>query len=131
MVFSSLIFTGMFLPIVYLVNLFLPLKLSNIFLLAASVFLYAWGEPVYVLILLGCIAVNYVLARLIARGIGIGASQEDVIAAYGDGFYSEGEGMMTYNTSGDANDYASPCVIFTLENGAVSCIDIYYPTNTL
>ena len=68
MVFSSLIFTGMFLPIVYLVNLFLPLKLSNIFLLAASVFLYAWGEPVYVLILLGCIAVNYVLARLIARG---------------------------------------------------------------
>ena len=66
-----------------------------------------------------------------ARGIGIGASQEDVIAAYGDGFYSEGEGMMTYNTSGDANDYASPCVIFTLENGAVSCIDIYYPTNTL
>ena len=68
MVFSSLIFTGMFLPIVYLVNLFLPLKLSNLFLLAASVFLYAWGEPIYVLILLGCIAVNYVLARLIARG---------------------------------------------------------------
>ena len=41
MVFSSLLFTGMFLPIVYLVNLFLPLPLSNLFLLAASVFLYA------------------------------------------------------------------------------------------
>ena len=68
MVFSSLIFTGMFLPIVYLVNLVLPLKLSNLFLLAASVFLYAWGEPVYVLLLLGCILINYVLALLIHRG---------------------------------------------------------------
>ena len=68
MVFSSLLFTGMFLPIVYLVNLFLPLPLSNLFLLAASVFLYAWGEPVYVVLLLGCILINYVLARLIARG---------------------------------------------------------------
>ena len=56
MVFSSLLFTGMFLPVTYLVNLCLPLKASNLFLLAASLFLYAWGEPVYVLLLLGCVA---------------------------------------------------------------------------
>lgn len=66
-----------------------------------------------------------------ARGIGIGAREEEVVAAYGEGYYSEGEGMLTYSVSGDAEDYASPCTIFTLENGAVTCIDIYYPTNTL
>ena len=37
MVFSSLLFTGMFLPATYLVNLCLPLGASNLFLLAASV----------------------------------------------------------------------------------------------
>ena len=67
MVFSSIIFTGMFLPATYLVNLCLPLGASNLFLLAASLFLYAWGEPVYVLLLLGCVAANYVLTRLIER----------------------------------------------------------------
>ena len=66
-----------------------------------------------------------------ARGIGIGATYEDVLAAYGDGYYSEGENMMTYSVSGEASDYASPCIIFTLSNGLVACIDIYYPTNTL
>ena len=70
MVFSSIIFTGMFLPLVYLGNLALPLRASNLFLLAASLLLYAWGEPVYVLLLLGCIALNYALARLIGRGRG-------------------------------------------------------------
>lgn len=65
------------------------------------------------------------------RGIGIGASMEDVVAAYGDGYYADGDDMITYSLSGDPDDYASPCIIFTLEGGAVSCIDIYYPTNTL
>lgn len=65
------------------------------------------------------------------RGIGIGATKDDVIAAYGDGFYSDTDDMMTYSISGDPTDYASPCIIFTLEDDAVVCIDIYYPTNTL
>ena len=66
-----------------------------------------------------------------ARGIGIGATEAEMLAAYGDGYYSEGEGMFTYSVSGLAEDYASPCIIFTVTDGAVSCIDIYYPTNTL
>ena len=68
MVFSSIIFAGAFLPAVFLLNLPLPIGASNLLLLAASLLLYAWGEPVYVLMLLGCIALNYALGRLIARG---------------------------------------------------------------
>ena len=68
MVFSSIVFVSMFFPAVYLVNLVLPARLSNLFLLAASVFLYAWSEPAHVFLLLGCVAANYLLARLIARG---------------------------------------------------------------
>ena len=67
MVFSSIVFVCLFLPAVYIVNLALPARVSNGFLLAASLFLYAWGEPAYTLLLLGCIAVNYALGRLMAR----------------------------------------------------------------
>lgn len=65
------------------------------------------------------------------RGIGIGDSIYDVVAVYGDGFYADSEDFITYSLSGDPDDYASPCIMFTFENGVVSCIDIYYPTNTL
>ena len=66
-----------------------------------------------------------------SRGIGIGAAESEILAAYGDRYYSEGEGMMTYSLSSDPTDYASPCIIFTLSEGAVVTIDLYYPTNTL
>lgn len=68
-----------------------------------------------------------------ARGIGIGATVDDILAAYGENYYHEGgnEDIMTYSISGKPNDYASPCTIFTLEDGAVIAIDIYYNTNPL
>ena len=65
------------------------------------------------------------------RGIGIGATADEVFAAYGDGYYTDGDDMITYSISGDPSDYASPCIMFTLYDGVVDCIDIYYPTNTL
>ena len=68
MVFSSILFVCMFFPAVYLINLLLPRRVSNVFLLAASLFLYAWGEPLYLPLLLGCVAVNYALALWIGRG---------------------------------------------------------------
>ena len=34
-------------------------KARNSFLLLASLLFYAWGEPVYVLLMMGCIAINY------------------------------------------------------------------------
>lgn len=62
MVFSSPVFLFVFLPFVFLVNKALPVKLRNVFLLIASLIFYAWGEPVYVLLMLLSVFVNYALA---------------------------------------------------------------------
>ena len=52
MVFSSLNFLLIFLPIVLLLHSVLPFKYKNIVLLAASIIFYAWGEPVYVILMI-------------------------------------------------------------------------------
>ena len=67
MVFSSFVFLSLFFPAVYLINRLLPVKFSNIFLLIASLFLYAWGEPVYVVVLVLCALVNYLLALMVNK----------------------------------------------------------------
>jgi len=65
MEFSSLIFLFLFLP-VFLVFFFLLRKVArNVFLLAASLVFYAWGEGQYILILLLSIAANYFFGFLI------------------------------------------------------------------
>ena len=63
MVFSSLIFLCAFLPIVWLVNRYLPGRVSNYFLCVASLIFYAWGEPVYVLLMIACVLMNFLIAR--------------------------------------------------------------------
>lgn len=52
MVFSSLTFLYAFLPTVLLLYLLCPRPYRNLILLCASLFFYAWGEPVYILIML-------------------------------------------------------------------------------
>ncbi|MCI6610086.1 MAG: MBOAT family protein [Ezakiella sp.] len=52
MVFSSNLFLFYFFPIVFLVNLILPKKIKNLWLFLASLFFYAWGEPIYVLVMI-------------------------------------------------------------------------------
>jgi len=60
--FSSSIFLFLFLPLV-LVIYYLPLRKcrqgQNVFLLLASLFFYAWGEPWFVLVMMGSIVANY------------------------------------------------------------------------
>ena len=69
MVFSSCIFLFFFLPIVYLLYCICPnLKMKNALLILASLFFYAFGEPVYIVLMIGSILANYCLARLIAAG---------------------------------------------------------------
>ena len=63
MVFSSITFLFYFLPIALLLYYVVPLR--NPALVAISLLFYAWGEPVYVLALLGSIAGNYGLALAI------------------------------------------------------------------
>ena len=60
MLFSSLIFITAFLPVVFIGSRILHKnKYVNVFLLLASLFFYAWGEPVYVLLMLLSVIVNY------------------------------------------------------------------------
>ncbi len=62
LLFSSMEFLLFFFPAVFGVYFLLPLKARNYWLLLASLFFYAWGEPTFVLVMLGSIAVNYLLA---------------------------------------------------------------------
>lgn len=59
MVFSSLVFLFVFLPLVIIINYWLPSNLRNGFLFVANLIFYAFGEPVYVLLMLASILINY------------------------------------------------------------------------
>ena len=63
MVFSSIVFIFIFLPAVMILYRILPEKLRNGLLLAASLVFYAWGEPVYVLLMMFSITFNYFMGR--------------------------------------------------------------------
>lgn len=67
MVFSSAVFLWLFLPIVFILNLILPKKCSNIFLLVASLVFYAWGEPYFVFLMLITIMVNFLIGICIDK----------------------------------------------------------------
>jgi alginate O-acetyltransferase complex protein AlgI len=67
MLFSTMTFVYMFLPIVALLYLVTKKELHNPILLTASIIFYAWGEPKYLAIMLVTILVNYFGAILIDR----------------------------------------------------------------
>ncbi len=69
MVFSSPVFLFLFLPTVFIIYKVLPKRVKNYLLIAASLFFYAWGEPVYILLMLASVTVNYVMARAIGAGM--------------------------------------------------------------
>ena len=65
MVFSGLTFLFFFLPLTLAAYFLVPLKLKKTVLLISSIIFYAWGEPVYVLLMLLSIAVNFCMALLV------------------------------------------------------------------
>ena len=67
MIFSSLPFLFFYLMAVLAVYKLSPLKLRNLILLVVSLFFYGWGEPVYILIMLLSIVVDYVHGMLVER----------------------------------------------------------------
>ncbi len=81
MVFSSLEFLLRFLPAVLLLYFVLPGRLKNLFLLIASLFFYAWGEPVYVALMIVSCLVNYVLGLAIDRYRGAMAAKAALVAS--------------------------------------------------
>ena len=67
MLFSSMTFVFMFLPLVFTAYLLMPPRFRNGLLLAASILFYAWGEPRYVAIMLLTVLINWLGELLIAR----------------------------------------------------------------
>ena len=67
MVFSSITFLFYFLPIAILgyYALSFSRRLQNVWLLAVSLFFYAWGEPVFVVIMMGSVVVNWISGLII------------------------------------------------------------------
>ncbi len=69
MLFSSTTFLYLFLPavlLIYFVFLRWSRKLQNVFLLLASLLFYAWGEPKFVLIMMGSIVLNWAMGWLVS-----------------------------------------------------------------
>ena len=67
MLFSSIPFLYFFLPAVLICYFAAPKKLKNAVLLLFSLVFYAWGEPIYVLIMLFSTVVDYVHGQLVER----------------------------------------------------------------
>ena len=59
MLFSSLLFLFLFLPLVLVVYYLMPRRLRNAVLFAANLIFYGFGEPVFVLLMLFSVALNW------------------------------------------------------------------------
>ena len=66
MVFSSVVFLFYYLPAVLAVYYIVPRKYRNLWLFAVNLVFYGWGEPVYILLMLFSVAINYCSGRIIA-----------------------------------------------------------------
>lgn len=69
MLFSSIVFLFAFLPAVVILYYLLPVRFRNVILLLASLVFYAWGEPVYLFLMLLSILFNYFSGLDIARNL--------------------------------------------------------------
>ena len=67
MLFSSIPFLYYFLPCVLLLYFLAPKKLKNAVLLLSSLVFYAWGEPIYVLLMISSVVSGYILGLLIEK----------------------------------------------------------------
>ena len=76
MVFSGIPFLYYFLPCALLAYFVVPKPFKNFVLLIASLFFYAWGEPVYVFLMLFSILLGYVTGILLGKSMEKGTSKE-------------------------------------------------------
>jgi len=67
MIFSSIPFVFFFFPLFLIIYYLVPFKLKNYVLLVFSLFFYAWGEPVYVFLMIISCLINYIAGLLIEK----------------------------------------------------------------
>lgn len=84
MIFSSTIFLFLFLPLVLILyyNPFVKnRKFKNIFLLLASLAFYAWGEPLFVFLMISSVIVTWFL------GLKIEQSHSKMVLTFGIAYH--------------------------------------------
>ena len=67
MVFSSLTFIFLFLPLIFLVYFSAPRKWKNAILFIFSLLFYAWGEPIYIFLLIFSTVIDFFLGLYINK----------------------------------------------------------------
>ena len=67
MVFSSILFMFIYLPVVLAVYYIVPSRWRNLWLFIVNLVFYGWGEPVYILLMIFSICLNYVNGRIIGK----------------------------------------------------------------
>src|SRR5690606_7278307 len=67
MVFSSLLFLFLFLPAVLLLYYLSPWRIKNLMLFLASLVFYAWGEPIYIALMLFSTLTDYLFGLLLDK----------------------------------------------------------------
>lgn len=67
MVFSSLVFLFVFLPLTLMLYYFVPRGGRNLILLVVSLVFYAWGEPIYIVLMLFSIVVDFIHGLLVEK----------------------------------------------------------------
>lgn len=81
MVFSSFTFLLVFLPVMLAVYYIAPFRLRNGILFLGSLFFYAWGEPVYVVLMLFSTAVDFAHGQLVEKYRGTKKSTAALISS--------------------------------------------------
>lgn len=67
MVFSSLTFLYLFLPVVLIFYYLVPKQARNFVLFVSGFMFYAWGEPVYIFLMTFTVLVDYTCGRVMTR----------------------------------------------------------------
>ncbi|MBR3181188.1 MAG: hypothetical protein IKF56_00855, partial [Eggerthellaceae bacterium] len=68
MVFSSSVFLFAFMPLFFIGYFLMPGRAAkNVWLLLASLLFYAWGEPVYVLLMVASILANWLFGLALGK----------------------------------------------------------------
>ena len=116
MVFSSMTFLPLFLPLVLILYYaFRNLRVRNVILMLFSVLFYAWGEPKWIFVMLLTVTVNYICGILIGKSkttagrttamlLGVSLSLGFLIYFKYFGFFSD----MIMGLAGKENPFVKP-----------------------
>ncbi len=123
MVFSSFEFLFRFLPVFLIIYYLTPKKYKNLVLFLGSIAFYTVGEAEYVLLLAGCVLVNYLFARLMYRDYMEGRGTKQKILMILALFYDFGL-LFFFKYSGFAKELPLGISFYTFQIAAY-IIDVY------